>query len=387
MKEQKRCQRAAWLSSRVALISSLILAVCVVSVQAQTAPPADAEALQRRMARARALAAAHNLTAATSELDAIRTSTTDDAVRDVARIMLMGIYLEQGEYVRAQNLLEETFKARAPQHEGSCRSYFAVAGQTVNGVRAHLNRYRTFGLNVADSELPAEATNDLGQLRAMLERVAAQAKEIGAGDVKNTDAFALLEDVASVRVGLARGDEDRALWQREVSDARQRLAASETRMASFNGSLASVNPSPALIASTGAVASPRPPSENSPALSNTKNPESAKKETSSAVNTNSQPAPPADGQPLNVGSLIEKAMQKVSPTYPAFAKTARVMGVVRVELVVDEKGSVAAVQSSSGPEQLRQAAIEAAKRWKFRPTVKDGQPVRVAGFISFNFTL
>lgn len=355
---------------------NLILAACALSAHAQTAPT-EAEALQKRMARARALTAAHNLTAAAFELDAIRSSSTDEVVRDAVRIMLVDIYLEQGDYARAQNLLEETYKARSPQNEGSTRSYFAVAGQTLKGVRAHLERYRTFGLNIADRDLPPEALNDLDRLRGLLERVAEQAREVGAGDDKNSDAFALLEDVANLRSSLARDTEDRARWQGEIADARQHLATSNTRLTTL--SVASVSPSPALTAAQSITTPPPAAATTSNAPAKT---ESAKSE------ANSAPAGAATvaGQPLNVGSLIDKATQKFSPSYPAFAKTAHVSGVVRVDLVIDEKGSVVSAQSSTGPAVLRQAAIDAARRWKFRPTTSDGQPVRVAGFLNFNFT-
>ncbi|MBC7909510.1 MAG: tetratricopeptide repeat protein [Pyrinomonadaceae bacterium] len=341
--------------------------------------------MQKRIVRARALAAAHNLTAAAFELDAIRNSTTDDAVRDVARIMLMGIHLEQGDYGRAQNLLEETFKARTPQHEGSTRSYFAVAGQTVNGARAHLDRYRAFGFNVAEKDLPPEAVNDLDRLRGLLERLVEQSREIGAGDDKNTDAFALLEDVATLRAVLSRNEEDRARWQGEVAQARQHLTSSGTRMAALNGNIAAVNPTPAMIASKGigSATTPRSTAESSPAPANNSE---AKKESGAVADSAVASAQPGGAQLLNVGSLLEKATQKVSPTYPAFAKSARLTGVVRVELVVDEKGSVTSAQSSSGPDILRQAAIDAARRWRFRPTVSDGKPVRITGFLNFNFT-
>jgi protein TonB len=56
-------------------------------------------------------------------------------------------------------------------------------------------------------------------------------------------------------------------------------------------------------------------------------------------------------------------------------------------VVVDETGAVASIQKTSGPSLLQQAAVEAARRWKFRPTMVDGQPVRVVGFINFNFAL
>lgn len=386
MKEKKRFNNAARLSTKAALMCFLIVAVCAVTIQSQTAAaPSDAEALQKRLARARAFAAAHNLTAATFELDAIRTAATDDAVRDVARIMLIGIYLEQGDYGRAQNLLEETYKARSAQHEGSCRSYFAVAGQTVNGIRAHLDRYRTFGLNIADKDLPTEALNDLNNARALLERVIAQAKEIGAGDAKNTDAFALLEDVANMRATLSRNEEEREQWRREVADARQHLAASESRMAAFGGTLASANPAPALIAASGTINAPKTPAETAASSSSTNNPEAEKKAAESNANASDASVSSTDGHLLNIGSLVEKATQKVSPTYPAFAKAARMSGIVRVELVVDERGAVTAAKGTDGPDILKKAAVDAAKRWKFRPTLKDGQPVRVTGFLSFNF--
>ena len=80
-------------------------------------------------------------------------------MRDVARIMLMSIYLEEGDYMRAQTLLEETYKLRSAQNENSTRTYFALAGQAVNSAREHLGRYRSFGINIADKELPAGGRN------------------------------------------------------------------------------------------------------------------------------------------------------------------------------------------------------------------------------------
>jgi protein TonB len=125
--------------------------------------------------------------------------------------------------------------------------------------------------------------------------------------------------------------------------------------------------------------------------------------TTAAEKRSAQPAQPAaaaaanteangnakslDSKPISVGSLIEKATQKISPSYPQNAKSARVMGIVTVYVEVDPNGAVSTVQSTSGPALLRQAAMDAARRWKFRPTLIDGQAVRVVGFINFNFTL
>ncbi|HKR01275.1 MAG TPA: energy transducer TonB [Pyrinomonadaceae bacterium] len=369
----------------------MCLALTAVTLLAQTTPEPDAT--QKRLKRARALIAAHKLGAAAAELDAIRNVTTDDAVRDVARVMLMSIYLEEGDYMRAQSLLEETYKLRSPQNENSTRTYFALAGQAVGSAREHLSRYRSFGINLADKELPAEAANDLDHMRMLLERVAEQAREICGQSEKSFDALGLLEEVASIRGTLARTKQERLQWQREVADVREKLSASEMHIAS-NGNL-SVNNISLTTPGSGSVAASSTPSPN-----HTTDTGVARK--ASAPAENRTPPPPADsntssnapktspaepGKPVEVGSLVEKATQRVNPSYPQTAKMARITGVVTVYLEVDETGAVTNVRQTNGPQVLRQAATDAVKRWKFRPTVIDGQPVRVMGFIHFNFTL
>lgn len=102
---------------------------------------------------------------------------------------------------------------------------------------------------------------------------------------------------------------------------------------------------------------------------------------------NSQTLSPRDGSPIEVGDLAGRAMQSVAPTYPQTARAARVSGRVTVFLLVDERGNVEAIRRTEGPDLLRRAAEDAARRWKFRPTEINGQPARVTGSIQFNFTL
>jgi len=208
----------------------LCLVLTAPALFAQGSPETDA--VQNRLKRARALIAAHKLGTAAAELDSLRSVTTDDAVRDVARVMLMSIYLEEGDYMHAQSLLEETYKLRSAQNENSSRTYFALAGQAVNSTREHLGRYRSFGINITDKELPAEATNDLDHMRMLLDRVAEQAREMSSQTEKCFDALGLLEEVANVRGTLARTKQERLQWQREVADVRQKLATSEMSIAS-----------------------------------------------------------------------------------------------------------------------------------------------------------
>ncbi|HXG85026.1 MAG TPA: TonB family protein [Pyrinomonadaceae bacterium] len=109
-----------------------------------------------------------------------------------------------------------------------------------------------------------------------------------------------------------------------------------------------------------------------------------------ADNASSAPvsaAAPKSDAPLAVGSLVDFATQKSNPVYPPAARSMRASGIVRVELMVDENGQVAEVQKTSGPALLQRAATDAVKKWKFKPFVRDGEPVRATGFVSFNFSL
>jgi TonB family protein len=375
------------------LVLCFVLAATVSCVFAQSMS-GDADAGQKRLKRARSLVAAHKLEAAATELNAIRGTTTDDAVRDVARIMLMSVYLEEGDHMSAQGLLEETYKLRTAQDENSTRTYYALAGQAVNGAREHFSRYRSFGINIADKELPAEATSDLDHMRMLLERVAEQAREMSSQNEKNFDALGLLEEAANMRGVLARNNQDRLQWQREVADARQRLAASETRIASLGAVPIRTVSSSTTPADTPVISKASSAPNHTSNTSTKKSPAAApetrpasKPEQNNVSSDEKLPGASLNGKPLEIGSLIDKATQKVNPSYPQTAKAARIGGVVTVYLEVDENGAVATVHRTNGPQLLRQAAEDAARRWKFRPTVVEGQPVRVQGFINFNFTL
>jgi protein TonB len=60
---------------------------------------------------------------------------------------------------------------------------------------------------------------------------------------------------------------------------------------------------------------------------------------------------------------------------------------VVVEVTVDEAGSVIAARAISGHPLLKDAAVAAARGWKFSPTMLTGVAVKVIGTITFNFNL
>jgi protein TonB len=80
-------------------------------------------------------------------------------------------------------------------------------------------------------------------------------------------------------------------------------------------------------------------------------------------------------------------VQYVKPTYPPLARQARVQGAVRIEAVLSREGEVTSMRLASGPPLLVQAAMDAVRRWRYRPTLLNGSPVQVAMVIDVNFTL
>ena len=345
-----------------------------------TAVAAEAD-LQRRMERARALAAAHQLSAAATELESIHASVKDDVVRNNSSLMLIGIYLEDGNYARAESLLEETFKERSLKNEASVRTYFALAGQAVNGARLHVGRYRTFGINVSSSGLPAEAVTDLDRLRSLLERMSAQGRELIKENAKANDAFALLEDISGIRTLLARDSDDRAKWDAEHNAARARLATMPTEIASIGG--IPVMPADVVDSTRNAhlsgAGSAAVPVSNQPAPAQAMTRPENNAVTPTAATVNGVAA-------FEVGSLTDRATSRVTPVYPQIAKNAGASGLVRIKIVVDESGSVANIVWSEGPVLLRQAAQDALRQWKFQPIMVDGKAVRATGYVDFGFS-
>jgi TonB family protein len=87
------------------------------------------------------------------------------------------------------------------------------------------------------------------------------------------------------------------------------------------------------------------------------------------------------------GVLQGNALRRVQPAYPPVAKAARAQGPVQVTVTINENGEVTDTSILSGHPLLRDAALNAARQWRFKPTLKDGSPVKVQGTLTFNFTL
>jgi len=102
----------------------------------------------------------------------------------------------------------------------------------------------------------------------------------------------------------------------------------------------------------------------------------------------SNPAePPPKAVRRSPGVVTGSAVKRVDPVYPPAAREARLAGVVAVEVTVSEQGNVTSARALSGPTLLQNAAVSAARAWKFKASTLGGTPVTTTTTIFFNFKL
>jgi protein TonB len=74
-----------------------------------------------------------------------------------------------------------------------------------------------------------------------------------------------------------------------------------------------------------------------------------------------------------------------TPFFPPAAKRAHVTGLVTVEAVIGKDGKVVEAHAVSGPSVFRWIAEDAFRRWRYEPTLLDGQPVERVAQVDFCF--
>ncbi len=90
------------------------------------------------------------------------------------------------------------------------------------------------------------------------------------------------------------------------------------------------------------------------------------------------------------GITLPSLLREVKPAYTADAMRAKVQGAVWLECIVMPDGSVGEVKVTRSLDPifgLDQEAIRAAKMWRFRPGMRQGEPVPVIITIELTFTL
>jgi TonB family protein len=92
--------------------------------------------------------------------------------------------------------------------------------------------------------------------------------------------------------------------------------------------------------------------------------------------------------PVVIGGKVAepKLIYRAMPVYPLNAKEAGIAGDVVIKTTIDQKGGVVDMHVISGPLMLRQAALDALRRWKFEPSKLDGQPIAVQMQVTIKFS-
>ena len=90
---------------------------------------------------------------------------------------------------------------------------------------------------------------------------------------------------------------------------------------------------------------------------------------------------------ISQGVTEGRLIQKIEPQYPKLAQTARIQGQVMLTAIISKTGEIQNLVLISGHPLLVPAAMEAVKKWRYRPYLLNGEPVEVETTITVNFEL
>jgi len=102
------------------------------------------------------------------------------------------------------------------------------------------------------------------------------------------------------------------------------------------------------------------------------------------------PPPPRPTQSrIKQGGAVTAAslINRVQPVYPPLARQTRVSGTVRLHAIISKDGTVQQLEVLQGHPLLVQAALDAVRQWRYRPTLLNGEPVEVDTTIDVIFSL
>jgi TonB family protein len=90
---------------------------------------------------------------------------------------------------------------------------------------------------------------------------------------------------------------------------------------------------------------------------------------------------------VSAGIMAGQLVNKVTPTYPDEAKKERIQGKIELEAIINKAGEVENLRVVSGPKELQQSALDAVRRWTYKPFLLNGEPVEVKTTINVTYSL
>jgi protein TonB len=98
--------------------------------------------------------------------------------------------------------------------------------------------------------------------------------------------------------------------------------------------------------------------------------------------------PPAPNHPLKISHWSEgNLIYRVQPLYPPLARQARIEGPVQLRAIISKAGAIERLTLESGHPMLAGSAIDAVRKWRYRPYMLNDEPVEIETEITVNFVL
>jgi protein TonB len=94
-------------------------------------------------------------------------------------------------------------------------------------------------------------------------------------------------------------------------------------------------------------------------------------------------------RPLKLSEPIVQAqlISRVEPRYPPLAAQIHLQGTVLLHAIISRDGTITSLEVVNGHPLLVQAALDAVRQWRYRPTMLNGEPVEVETTITVIFQL
>jgi TonB family protein len=87
------------------------------------------------------------------------------------------------------------------------------------------------------------------------------------------------------------------------------------------------------------------------------------------------------------GASTGLVIKRVQPVYPPEARYEHIQGSVRLGAIINKSGDVVDLEVLDGPIELVVSAVNAVRKWKYRPYLLMGNPVEVQTVITVNYVL
>jgi periplasmic protein TonB len=98
---------------------------------------------------------------------------------------------------------------------------------------------------------------------------------------------------------------------------------------------------------------------------------------------------PEENHPMKLSEGVVQAqlISRIEPRYPILGQQIRLQGSVVLHAIISREGKITALDVLSGHPLLVQAALDAVREWRYRPTLLNGEPVEVETTITVIFRL